>query len=80
MELLSRGGAEGTGGNYPRPNDREVGPPHRRYLDVFRPLRLTMGNVYYDVETGDDKRPGVEQREDAARKDIVDLRRRRTHG
>ena len=81
MELPSRGGAEGTGGSYRGPRDREAGPsPHRRCLHVFRPLRLTLGSVHYDVETGDDKRPRVEQREEVAREDLVDPRRRRSQG
>jgi len=41
---------------------------------------MTLGSVYYDVETGDDKRPRAEQREDTAREDLVDLRPRRTQG
>ncbi len=48
MELPSSGGAGGIGGNYPGSKDRERGgtPPSRHFFNVFRPLRLTLGNVY----------------------------------
>jgi hypothetical protein len=38
VALPSIGGAEGTGGSYPRARVREAGPPFRRYLYVIQTL------------------------------------------
>jgi len=79
MELPSIGGAGGTGGSYLGTRDREAGPPVRRYLDAFRALRLTVGCVY-TMSRPTTTKPRAEQREEAAREDLVDHRHRRTQG
>ena len=56
------------------------GPPVHRSLDAFRHTGLTMCTVYMMSRYTMTTRPRAEQREEAARKDLVDLRRRRTQG
>ena len=80
MELPSIWGAEGTGGSYPRVRVREAGPPVHRYLDAIRHTDLTMGTVYTISRYTMTTRPRAEQREEAAREDLLDLCHRRAQG
>ena len=77
--LPSIGGAEGAGGSYHGFRVREAGPPVRCYHDAFIHTDLTLGTLY-TMSRPTMTRPRAEQREGAARDDLVDLRRRRTSG
>ncbi len=56
MELLSIGGAEGTGGSYLGARVREAGPPCPSLLTLILDTTTpTLGVRVYDVEASDDK-------------------------